>query len=241
MISVLWDYFKFLVRGLPTPPDKDFDMIKPGMLIFDIGANVGNYSALFLKRGARVIAVEPQPFCYRFLRLRFMFTRNVQVVAAGAGDSEGVMQMNVSSAHTLSSLNPEWVKKVNDSKRFAQSQPKWNQKVDVLITTLDHLITKYGEPDYIKIDVEGFEKNVLSGLNFPAKCISFEFTLPELKEDAEACVDRLLSLGNYRFASLLDSNTTDTISGSELKNQINAICTLQSLANGDIFAYLSNE
>ncbi len=241
MISVLWDFFKFLVRGLPAPPDQDFGMIKPGVLIFDIGANVGNYTALFLKKGARVISVEPQPYCHRFLKLRFMFTRNVVIVPAGAGNSEGVMQMNVSSAHTLSSLNPEWVKKVNDSNRFGQSQPTWNKTVPVQITTIDNLIRTYGQPEYIKIDVEGFEKNVLAGLTKPVKCISFEFTLPELKEDAEICIDRIMMLGEYRFASLLDPSTSELVNAGELKEQINTLCAQQSLANGDVFSYLSNE
>lgn len=238
MIRAAWEYFKFLVRGLPVPPDRDFGFLEPGMLVFDIGANMGNYAALFAKRGAKVIAFEPQPFCFSFLRHRFRFNGNVKCVQAAAGEKESRMEMTVSSAHTLSSLNPEWIRKVNESERFkAHGAPAWEKKITVDVTTLDKAIQQYGIPDYVKIDVEGFEKSVLSGLHQKVKTVSFEFTLPELKQDAIDCVKHLAQLGNYRYVSLTDQKMVDQ---ATLLTEIETICAKGELSNGDIFAHLVN-
>jgi FkbM family methyltransferase len=241
MIKVCWEYFKFLIRGLPVPPDRDFHFIKPGMLIFDIGANMGNYAALFSNLQAKVVALEPQPFCYRFMRLRFMFNNKVKLIQAASGENKSVMQMTVSSAHTLSSLNSEWITKVNESERFKEhGQPTWNEKIEVEVTTLDLLIAQHGIPDYIKIDVEGFEKNVLAGLNKAVKIISFEFTLPELKNDAIDCIKKLDSLGKYEYVSLNDRTGIKRVSSDVIIKEIESTCALGELANGDIFAHLTN-
>src|SRR5688572_28540682 len=45
--------------------------LAPGELCFDVGANVGNRVKIFLKPGARVVAVEPQRECVRTLRAAF--------------------------------------------------------------------------------------------------------------------------------------------------------------------------
>lgn len=240
MMRAWWEYCKFLLRGLPVPPDRDFHFLKPGMLIFDIGANMGNYAALFAKRGAKVIALEPQPFCFRFMRLRFMFNGKVTLVPYAVGERESKMEMTVSSAHTLSSLNKEWIEKVNISDRFRQHSPTWNEKIEVSVTTLDQLIARYGIPDYIKIDVEGFEKNVLAGLSDKIKSVSFEFTLPELKNDAIGCVHKLDSLGTYEYISLNDPSGKSRVKSETLIGEIENICATGELANGDIFAHLVN-
>jgi FkbM family methyltransferase len=236
-LYVLWDYFKYLIRGLPKPPDHDFNFLHPNMLVFDVGANLGNYANLFRQQGARVIAIEPQPFCYRFLNLRFLFIPLVRVIPVGAGSKQGTIAMTTSTAHTLSSMNPDWIQKVNESNRFHGSQAKWNKTINVPVVTLDSLIEKYGKPDYIKIDVEGFEAQVLQGLSQPLSSISFEYTLPELKVDCIQCIERLQSLGNYNFKSIA-SGSDVRVTAQELKQEIEVLCKDEKLHNGDIFAFL---
>ena len=65
--------------------------------------------------------------------------------------------------------------------RFSNSN--WDKKIMVDVTTLDDLIIKFGEPNYIKIDVEGFEHEVILGLTKKSGIISFEFT-SEFIDDA---------------------------------------------------------
>ena len=45
--------------------------VRPGDLVFDIGAHVGDRVASFRRLGARVVAVEPQPAMVRALRLLY--------------------------------------------------------------------------------------------------------------------------------------------------------------------------
>ena len=66
------------------------------------------------------------------------------------------------------------------------------------VTTLDNLIDEFGMPIFCKIDVEGFELQVLKGLSFPIKYISFEFTR-EFFDDMKLCINYLLSLGYKQF------------------------------------------
>jgi hypothetical protein len=62
------------------------------------------------------------------------------------------------------------------------------------MTTLDNLIREYGTPFLIKIDVEGYELEVLKGLSQPIKMISFEFTVPEKSNIIIECIDRIRNI-----------------------------------------------
>lgn len=66
------------------------------------------------------------------------------------------------------------------------------------MTTLDRLIAAEGLPRYVKIDVEGFELEVLSGLSQPVEMVSVEY-LPGLPDLTLSVIDRLQQLGSYRF------------------------------------------
>ena len=63
------------------------------------------------------------------------------------------------------------------------------------------LIQQYGVPDFIKIDTEGFELEVLKGLSKPVKALSFEYTLPHQKDKAIECISviDLLYKGNVLY------------------------------------------
>ncbi|MFU8825226.1 FkbM family methyltransferase, partial [Yoonia sp.] len=106
-------------------------------------------------------------------------------------------QMAVSSRHpTVSSLKPGFVAAAGAAPGF--EMVKWDSVQNVQVTTLDALIAEEGVPRYIKIDVEGFELDVLSGLSRPVAIISVEY-LPGLPDLTHAVIDRLLELGPYRF------------------------------------------
>jgi hypothetical protein len=74
----------------------------------------------------------------------------------------------------------------------------WDKRQRVEVVTLDGLIAQFGVPRYVKIDVEGFELDVLAGLTQPVAMVSVEF-LPEFVPMTRAVIERLAELGDYRF------------------------------------------
>lgn len=167
-------------------------------LVFDVGANLGNRSKIFLKLGAKVVAFEPQDKCADFLCEALHGTPNFQLVRKALGASPGQAEMLVSNDHTISSLSSTWVQTVKKTGRFAEDKPNWNERQVVPIATLDQYISLHGCPAFIKIDVEGFEDQVLAGLTKPVPALSMEFT-PECLESTWRCIDHLGRLGNFQF------------------------------------------
>lgn len=167
-----------------------------GDLCFDVGANLGSRVAALRRLGCRVVAVEPQASCLRVLRKRFANDAHVVVVGKAAGAEAGESVLRVSPDHVLSSMSDEFIGRTKGSGRFAASE--WNAKERVAVTTLDALITEHGSPRFLKIDVEGFEPQVLAGLSGAPETVCFEWT-PELPDNAAAAVRRLATLGAYRF------------------------------------------
>ncbi len=170
--------------------------LKPGNLCFDIGANLGNRIRSFRDLGCKVVALEPQSSCFSALEKRFGTDKDVILLNQAAGSSEGEMEIHISPDHVLSSLSPTFIQRTTESGRFARS--RWNRREKCRVTTLDSLIGDHGVPGFVKIDVEGFEAEVLAGLSHPVPGISIEWT-PELPENARSCIGRLANLGDYEF------------------------------------------
>ena len=157
-------------------------------LCFDIGAHRGHRTNIFLKLGAKVVAVEPQKELFKYLKIKF--GKNINIENIGLGSSEQKMTMYLSETSSLSTFSTEWLSKAQN--RFAEV--KWNKKQEMQISTLDKLIEKYGIPKFCKIDVEGFEFEVLKGLSKNISYISIEFMTPENSEIIKNCLAHLYKL-----------------------------------------------
>ncbi len=183
--------------------------IKAEDVVFDVGANLGNRTKIFLKLNAKVIAFEPQEKCIQFLEKMCHGNDNFILEKKALGGTEGETEMLISNAHMISSLSPQWIDAVKKSGRFSEYQ--WKNKQHVEITTLDKAIEKNGQPVFIKIDVEGFESEVLSGLSIAVPCLSIEFT-PEYMQNTYQCIDYLETLATYEFQYSLEESMTFALS-----------------------------
>ncbi|MBM3605913.1 MAG: FkbM family methyltransferase [Alphaproteobacteria bacterium] len=171
------------------------NLLRPGDLAFDIGAHVGNRSRAMRAAGARVVACEPQQPFAGFLR--HSLPRDVVLVEQAVGASEGVGRMSVSSLHpTVSSLSASFAAQASDAPGFGHV--RWDRQQEVRMTTLDRLIAQHGIPALIKIDVEGFEQEVLAGLSQPVPMLSVEY-LPGLRDRTFTVIAMLERLASYRF------------------------------------------
>jgi FkbM family methyltransferase len=177
--------------------------VSKGDLCFDVGANLGDRAEVFLRLGAFVVAIEPQDTCMQRLREKYRNNGKVILVQKALGVREGEGELLLSDAHTISSMSKEWVNSVKASGRF--SAYRWEKTVRVPVTTLDRLIEEYGKPVFCKIDVEGFEFQVLSGLSQQIKAISFEFT-PEFIDSAINSIRHLSTLGKVQFNYAIDES-----------------------------------
>lgn len=166
----------------------------PGGLVFDIGANEGIKTEEYLQKGARVVAVDPQPSCITILKQKYGANQRVSIIEKAIAAKNGSVEMFIcSGASGISSLSDKWVK----DGRFSKIN-KWDKKIVVETITIDELIKDFGIPNFCKIDVEGFELQVLQGLSASIPLISFEFT-GEFIDDLKKCINRLKCLGYYSF------------------------------------------
>jgi len=127
--------------------------VDAGDLAFDIGAHAGNRTRALVALGCRVVAVEPQPDFARLLNTVFAGTRHVAIVRAAVAASSGDGWLSVSErTPTVSTLASAWRDARAREPRF--DGVTWNRQVRVPVVTLDDLIARYGEPAFVKIDVE---------------------------------------------------------------------------------------
>jgi len=172
--------------------------VKPGALVFDIGAHLGDRTVAFAALGARVVALEPQPSIARWLRRIVGRDPRIEVLEEAVGREEGTATLAVSGGHpTVSTLSTAW-REGMPARNAGFQGVRWDREVVVPVTTLDRLSERFGRPDFCKLDIEGHEAEALEGLSHAVPALSFEFVRGGLHV-AEACVVRLGALGRYRF------------------------------------------
>lgn len=213
--------------------------VRPGQVVFDVGSHVGDRIASFRRIGAKVVALEPQPDCAAVIRIIHGADSKVSLMEQACGAVAGKITLHVNSANpTVTTASPDFIKAADGAGGWEGQV--WDRAIEVRVTTLDRLIANHGIPAFAKIDVEGFEEDVLKGLSSPIPALSFEFTTIQ-RDVAFACLERLRTLGRYRFDVALGESQQMTfgspVSGPEMASYIASLP--HSANSGDIYAILA--
>ena len=210
-----------------------------GDLAFDVGSHVGDRIGAFRRLGARVVAVEPQPDCGYVIRSLYGDDPGVTLVEAACGREPGRTLLHVNTANpTVTTASADFIAAAEGAGGW-ESQV-WDRQVEVEVTSLDDLARTFGRPQFVKIDVEGYEAEVLAGLSSALPALSFEFTTIQ-RDVALRCTDRLLDLGPYRFNAALGEmhvlQFDEWVGGQQIKTFIESLP--HEANSGDIYALRS--
>jgi len=185
--------------------------LRQGDLIFDVGANEGSKTDLFLRLGARVVAIEPDETNQLILQERFvkfrLARRPVVIVGKAVSDKNATESMWIDGpGSAVNTLSQKWATALSGNKTrhtYGHCGLDFVQSRTVETTTLEELIAVHGPPLFIKIDVEGYELNVIRGLRHAVPYLSFEVNLPEFRPEGLQCVALLGGLavnGKFNYA-----------------------------------------
>jgi FkbM family methyltransferase len=205
------------------------EIIPRNGLCFDVGANLGQRSETFLDLGCRTVIVEPNPEC--LTTLDFLFSRNslATIVPIAVGASTGTAKIYSHGTDSTASLRPDWDRKVFGIDRGQTAH-------NVAMTTIDSLMKQFGRPDFIKIDVEGYELDALKGLSQSVPVLSLEFHHDDPGKTA-SCVAHLQQFGSLSVRAA--SMDCEWIGGKtdDVQGYLETLCSLQ--VNGDLFIWSS--
>lgn len=171
-------------------------------LIFDIGANIGLFTKKCLDTyvNCKVVAIEPNTNLVNLLKNKFI-NNNVKILDyLVSTKNNDTVDFFVSNADTISTASIDWIEKSRFSKDYF-----WSQPVKKSTINLDELVKQYGTPDLIKIDVEGYEYEVICGLSKKQKKICFEWAEEEYDKINKTC-DYLKTLGYKDFGVVYEDD-----------------------------------
>jgi len=172
---------------------KNFD------LAFDIGAYDGDSVVGIRSIGYRhIICVEPDPKNFKKLEAKYGNALDITLLQNAVTDksSEIVKLHSTRNLPFLNSLDPKWLTETRHKQYYREKQ---YEEVEVATLTISDIVNIIGkQPDYIKIDVEGYEKYVIRGLDFKPELLSFEW-ISERLDDNLSCLSMLRDLGFTSF------------------------------------------
>jgi len=174
-------------------------------LIFDIGFNVGEFTQSCFNKfpNCSVVAVEANPNLVVNTSNHFFINYNFSLLnrVVSTKEDEDIDFYISPYASGVSTASAEFMKNsrfTKGSRNMEANSIKWDDPIKVKSISLDSMIERYGIPDLIKIDVEGYELNVLKGLTQKANHICFEWHEEE-SEQLYKILDHLESLGYTQF------------------------------------------
>jgi FkbM family methyltransferase len=201
-----------------TPDVVDFLAARQVDLVLDVGANRGQFARQLRRRGyrGRIHSFEPIRSVHAELARLAARDERWTVSHCAVGAARGTAQINVSRNTVYSSLRSQTPMSAEFSARSAVVS-----REEVRIITLDEIDTSDASAVFLKIDTQGYEKDVLAGANSClAKCVGVQLEVPveHLYNDvwtfAEAirCMDELgFTPAQFHTVNLLHDDAVSAI------------------------------
>ena len=190
-------------------------------LIFDVGANIGQYAILMRKLGfkGKIISFEPRLEAYEKMVKKSTKDKGWIAVHSALGNEDGKTEINVAGNLFSSSILDM---KCTHLKSAPESAYTGNEEIN--ISKLDSIFTNYvKEKDqvWLKIDTQGFEKSVLDGAENSLSRISgiqLEMSLTQLYEGELLYMDMIKHLESKGYTLYsLEAGFSDPKSGRLLQ------------------------
>lgn len=166
--------------------------LKSGMVCLDIGSNIGYYTcleSLIVGNSGKIIAIEPSPINFKYLQknVELQESKNIELHNFACGNREGKIDFLVSN-------RSNWSRVASDDLIDAPPDAII-EKISIEIKKLDLFLQEKNleKLDFVRMDVEGYESNILKGL---------EDTLRIFKPSLQIEV-HLFILGNESTVNLL--------------------------------------
>jgi len=140
----------YLPEGAYGYKNKEIDVtVKKNDIVIDAGAWIGDFSAYASRKGSIVYAFEPSKENIKYLQITKELNSNIFVIEKGLSDKSGISYFSTS---LVNSLIYQITDDVVDSEKIE-------------LTTIDDFVfeNKLDRVDFIKSDIEGFERNMLLG------------------------------------------------------------------------------
>lgn len=178
-------------------------ILLPGGLCFDIGAHHGESADKLLNHAGAGTVVSIEPCLANYVKVVEHWKNDARVIPIHAAvlDTPGFAKISRAAAQDgLTTLVPErWGEIYPDA---AFEAPEW-----VPVITLKMLTAQFGQPDFVKVDVEGVERSVIRGLydvRQRPRLLSFEFH-GAFANHALECLAMLADLG-YHAAGITEED-----------------------------------
>ncbi len=144
----------------PTHTKLMQDVLKPGDVVVDIGANIGYYALMEARavgKAGQVYAIEPVPANMAMLKRNIKLNgyKNIKTFALAIGGGNKKEYIYLATKSNLSTLTK------NESDKM---DLRIKDKVPVQVVTLDTFLKDKKFPDVIRMDVEGYETEIIKGM-----------------------------------------------------------------------------
>jgi FkbM family methyltransferase len=155
--------------------------VEEGDIVIDAGSWIGDFAAYASVKGAVVYAFEPTDSTFQYLLKTAELNKNIHPGKKGLGDRETSVSLHLNQSHSEANS--------------IVSGPADEETQSIEMTTIDAFVEENGleRVDFIKADIEGYERHMLEGAmgtlkRFAPKLALCTYHLPDDPEVMEALI-----------------------------------------------------